>query len=419
MSQKAEILRPMSRTVSDGPGKPLAGPLSGVRVVELGMMIAGPFAGRILADLGAEVIKVEAPGNGDPLRDWKHLHDGTSLWWRVQSRNKRVVTADLRRPEGQALVRALVDKSDVLLENFRPGTLERWGLDPAALRAERPELVIVRVSGFGQTGPYRSRTGLGAVAEAMGGIRYTTGQPEAAPSRTGVSLADEVAALFAVIGALAGLVRRGTSGRGDVVDVALYEAVFALMEGAITEYSYSGEVRERSGGAYPGVAPSNTYPTADGKFVVIGGNSDELFVRLMSVIGRPDLAAVPRYRTNPGRAADAALLDAAIGAWSGGLDLDECLRALEAGGVPGGPIYSMAEIAVDPQYAARDMLLERTLDDGTRVVIPGIVPKLSEAPGWVRHLGPVPLGSDNDAVYGELLGIDERERARLRANGII
>ena len=383
------------------------------------MMIAGPFAGRILADLGAEVIKVEAPGKGDPLRDWKHLHAGTSLWWRVQSRNKRVVTADLRRPEGQALVRALVEKSDVLLENFRPGTLERWGLDPAVLRAARPELVVVRVSGFGQTGPYRGRAGLGAVAEAMGGIRYTTGQPEAPPSRTGVSLADEVAALFAVIGALAGLVRRGGTGRGDIVDIALYEAIFALMEGAITEYTYSGEVRERSGGSYPGVAPSNTYQTADDTFVVIGGNSDELFARLMAVIDRPDLSSVPRFRTNPGRAEDAALLDAAIGAWTSGRDLATCLSALEAAGVPAGPIYSMADIATDPHYAARDMLLERTLDDGTRVIVPGIVPRLSEAPGAVRHLGPVALGSDNDAIYGELLGIDVAERERLRTEGII
>ena len=410
--------------MSSAPGQPpfdapAAGPLAGVRVIELGMMIAGPFAGRILADLGAEVIKVEAPGKGDPLRDWKHLHEGTSLWWRVQSRNKQVVTADLRRPEGQALVRRLVEQSDVLLENFRPGTLERWGLDPAELRAARPGLVVVRVSGYGQTGPYRGRTGLGAVAEAMGGIRYTTGQPEAPPSRTGVSLADEVAALFAVIGALAGLVRRAATGRGDVVDIALYEAVFALMEGAITEYTYSGEVRERSGGSYPGVAPSNTYPTADDKFVVIGGNSDELFVRLMAVIDRPDLAGIARYRTNPGRAADAVRLDEAIAAWTARHDLSACLLALEAAGVPAGPIYSMADIASDPQYAAREMLLERTLDDGTRIVIPGIVPRLNEAPGAVRHLGPVALGSDNDRVYGELLGIDGDERERLRAEGII
>jgi len=395
------------------------GPLAGVRVVELGMMIAGPFAGRILADLGAEVIKVEAPGRGDPLRDWKHLHEGTSLWWRVQSRNKRVVTADLRRPEGQALVRRLIEQSDVLVENFRPGTLERWGLHPDVLRAERPGLVVVRISGFGQSGPYRGRTGLGAVAEAMGGIRYTTGQPEAPPSRTGVSLADEVAALFAVIGALAGLVRRGATGRGDIVDVALYEAVFALMEGAITEYSYSGEVRERSGGSYPGVAPSNTYPTADDKFVVIGGNSDELFVRLMTVIDRADLSENVRYRTNPGRAADAALLDSAIAAWTGGRDLAACLEALEAAGVPAGPIYSMADISGDPQYAARDMLLERTLDDGTRVVIPGIVPRMSEAPGAVGHLGPAALGADNDRIYGGLLGIDVAERERLHAEGVI
>ena len=396
-----------------------AGPLAGIRVVELGMMIAGPFAGRILADLGADVIKVEPPGKGDPLRDWKQLHGGTSLWWRVQSRNKRCVTADLRRPEGQALVRRLIERSDVLLENFRPGTLERWGLDPAELRRSRPELVVVRVSGFGQTGPYRARAGLGAVAEAMGGIRYTTGQPGGAPSRTGVSLADEVAALFAVIGALAGLVRRARSGRGDVADVALYEAVFSLMEAAITEYRYSGEVRERSGGAYPGVAPSNTYPTADGKLVVIGGNSDELFGRLMRVIGREDLAAADRYRTNPGRAADAALIDEAIGVWTGGLSLRDCLAALEAAGVPAGPIYSVADIAADPQYAAREMLLERTLEDGAAIVVPGIVPRMSEAPGRVEWLGPVKLGADNDVIYGELLGIGPDERARLAAAGVI
>src|SRR5205814_2710007 len=250
------------------------GPLAGVRVVELGMMIAGPFAGRLLADLGADVIKGESPRGGDALRDWKHIHGGASLWWRVQSRNKRLITADLQRPEGQRVVRKLIEKSDVLIENFRPGTLERWGLDPVDLRAARPELVVVRISGFGQTGPYRTRTGLGAVAEAMGGIRYTTGQPGGEPSRTGISLADEVASLFAVIGALAGLVRRGRERRGDVVDVALYEGVFALMEAAITEYRYSGEIREPAGGAHPGVAPSNTYRTADGRYAGVVGHSD-------------------------------------------------------------------------------------------------------------------------------------------------
>jgi len=396
-----------------------AGPLAGVRVVELGMMIAGPFASRILADLGAEVIKVESPTGGDPLRDWNHLHGGASLWWRVQSRNKRLVTADLHRPEGQALVRGLIERSDVLIENFRPGTLERWGLDPDALRATRPELIVVRISGFGQTGPYRARTGLGIVAEAMGGIRYLTGQPGGPTSRTGIALADEVAALFAVIGALAGLVRRGREGRGDIVDVALYEAVFALMEAAVTEYRYSGKVREAAGGAYPGVAPSNTYPTADGKHIVIGGNSDALFPRLMRLIGRDDLARSDRYRTNPGRAADAAILDRSIADWPSARPLAECLAALEGAAVPAGPIYSVADIAEDPQYAARGMLLERTLEDGTTIVIPGIVPRMTEAPGSIDHLGQVPLGGDNDAVYGELLGIDETERARLRAEGVI
>ena len=382
-------------------------------------MIAGPFAARLLGDLGADVIKVEPPTGGDPLRDWSHLHDGASLWWRVQSRNKRLVTADLRRPEGQALVRRLIAACDVLIENFRPGTLERWGLDPAALRAERPELVIVRISGFGQTGPYRSRTGLGIVAEAMGGIRYLTGQPGGPTSRTGIALADEVASLFAVIGALAGLVRRDREGRGDVVDVALYEAVFALMEAAVTEYRYSGRVREAAGGAYPGVAPSNSYPTADGKHVVIGGNSDSLFPRLMRLIGRDDLGRDERYRTNPGRAADSALLDEAIGAWTSARPLAECLAGLEQAEVPAGPIYSVADIAADPQYAAREMLVSRTLDDGSEIVVPGIVPRMTEAPGTIGRLGPVALGADNDDVYGTLLGIDESERARLRTEGVI
>src|SRR5256885_4388470 len=289
-----------------------SGPLAGVRIVELGMMIAGPFAGRLLADLGADVIKVESPRGGDALRDWKHIHGGASLWWRVQSRNKRLITADLQRPDGQRLVRMLIEKSDVLIENFRPGTLERWDLDPVDLRAAHPELVVVRISGFGQTGPYRARTGLGAVAEAMGGIRYTTGQPGAEPSRTGISLADEVASLFAVIGALAGLVRRGRERRGDVVDVALYEAVFALMEAAITEYRYSGEIRERAGGACPGVAPSNTYRTADGKYVVIGGKNDAPFFRLMAPIGPRDPPRRERDRPQPGRAPDPPPLESAV-----------------------------------------------------------------------------------------------------------
>jgi formyl-CoA transferase len=396
-----------------------AGPLRGIRVVELGSMIAGPFAGRLLADLGADVIKVESPTGGDPLRDWNHLHGGTSLWWRIQARNKRLVTADLRTPKGQALVRTLIAKSDVLIENFRPGTLERWDLDPVALRTEHPELVVVRISGFGQSGPYKARTGLGIVAEAMGGIRYLTGQPGGPTSRTGVALADQTASLFAVIGALAGLIRRAKDGRGDVVDVALYEAVFALMEAAVTEYRYTGKVREAAGSAYTGVAPTNTYATRDGTQLVIGGNSDVLFPRLMRMIGRDDLATDRRYRTNPGRAGDAAALDRAIDDWTRSHTLAECLAALERAEVPAGPIYSVADIAADPQYQARGMLLERTLEDGTPITIPGIVPRMTEAPGSVDRLGQVPLGADNDEVYGGLLGVDAAERARLRGEGII
>jgi formyl-CoA transferase len=382
------------------------------------MMIAGPFAARILADLGADVIKVESPDGGDPLRDWNHMHGGASLWWRIQSRNKRLITADLRTAKGQELVRRLVAGSDVLIENFRPGTLEKWGLDPVTLRATHPELIVVRISGFGQTGPYRSRTGLGIVAEAMGGIRHLTGQPGGPTSRTGVALADQTASLFAVIGALAALVRRAREGRGDVVDVALYEAIFALMEAAVTEYRHTGMVREAAGSAYTGVAPTNTYPTKDGKDIVIGGNSDALFPRLMHLVGRDDLGADARYRTNPGRAADAPLLDRAIAEWTAGHSLAECLAALEAAGVPAGPIYTVADIAGDPQYAAREMLVERQLEDGTPITVPGIVPRMTEAPGSIDRLGQVPLGADNDDVYGAL-GIDETERAQVRAEGII
>ena len=394
-------------------------PLSGIRVVELGMMVAAPFAGRVLADLGADVIKVEMPGYGDPLREWKDMHRGTSLWWRVQSRNKRLVTADLHLPEGRALVRRLILTADVLLENFRAGTLEKWGLDPEGLRAERPELVIVRISGFGQTGPYRTRTGLGSVAEAMGGVRYVTGHPDQPPSRVGMSLADQVAALFAVIATLAALLRRSRLGRGDVADIALYEAVFALMEAAVTEYAYSGEIRERAGGGFPGVAPSNTYPTADGRFIVIGANSDELFRRLMQAMGRVDLGDNPRYRTNPDRAADSATLDIAIGAWTSTQTLAECLAACERAEVPAGPIYSMADIVRDPQYAARDMLLDCSLEDGTSVVVPGIVPKFLEASGKIRWLGAERVGAHNHEVYSEVLGLAEDEIAALESNGTI
>ncbi|HEX9495965.1 MAG TPA: CaiB/BaiF CoA-transferase family protein, partial [Candidatus Limnocylindria bacterium] len=330
----------------------------------------------------------------------------------------RLVTADLRTPKGQALVRRLIARSDVLIENFRPGTLERWGLDPEDLRTDHPELVVVRISGFGQTGPYRSRTGLGIVAEAMGGIRYLTGHPGGPTSRTGIALADETASLFAVIGTLAGLVRRSREGRGDVVDVALYEAVFALMEAAVTEYKHTGKIREAAGSAYTGVAPTNTYRTADGKDVVIGGNSDVLFPRLMRLIGREDLAANERYRTNPGRASDTDVLDRAVGEWTASRTLADCLAALERAEVPAGSIYTVADIATDPQYASRDMLLERRLEDGTPITVPGVIPRMSEAPGGVDRLGQVALGADNDEVYGDL-GVDEDERARLHAEGVI
>jgi formyl-CoA transferase len=380
------------------------GPLAGLRVLELGQLIAGPFAARTLADFGADVIKVEPPGEpgkgGDPLRQWRLLKDGTSVWWQVQSRNKRSVALDLKDAEDVAIVRALALQADVLVENFRPGALEGFGLDPQQLMAGNPRLIVLRISGYGQTGPDRDKPGFGVVAEAMGGLRHLTAEPGRTPVRVGVSIGDTLAALHGVIGVLMALQERQRSGRGQLIDVALYEAVFNCMESLLPEYSAFGVVREPAGSALPGIAPSNAYRCADGH-VLVAGNGDSIFKRLMQAIGRSDLAADPQLAGNTGRVARVAEIDAAIGDWTAPRTVAEVLDVLDAARVPGGRIYTVADIAADPHYRARGMLQEVTLEDGSRLTVPGIVPKLSRTPGGHRRNAPK-LGQDTVEVLAEL-----------------
>jgi len=387
-------------------------PLAGLKVLELGQLIAGPFAGKFFADFGAEVIKIEPPG-GDPLRKWRKLHRGTSLWWYVQNRNKKSVTADLRLPEGQEVVRRIARTADVVIENFRPGTLEKWDLGYEWLAAGNPGLVMLRLSGFGQSGPYRDQTGFGAVAESMGGLRYVTGFPDRPPVRPNLSIGDALASLHGVIGALMALHHRGANGgKGQVVDVALYEAVFNMMEGALPEYDLFGEVRERTGTNLTGIVPSNTYLTRDAQHIVIGANADSIFKRLMLMIGRGDLAEDPALADNAGRAKRADELDAAIGEWTGKRNAEEVLAALAAAQVPNGKIYSMADIAADAHYIARGMIREVKLGDGTALKVPGVVPKLSATPGDIDWVGPE-LGEHTEAVLAAH-GYGRAEIAALR-----
>lgn len=393
-------------------------PLQGIRVLEIGTLIAAPFAARLLGEFGAEVIKIEALGQGDPLRKWRKLHDGTSLWWYLQSRNKKSLALDLKAAEGLAIVKRLLADTDVLIENLRPGALEKLGLGWDVLHALNPRLTLVRISGYGQSGPYRDRPGFGAIGEAMGGIRYTTGEQGSAPARAGVSLGDSLASLHAVMGALLSLFNvRANGGVGQVVDVSLVESVFNLMESLVPEYDLLGHVRERSGGALPGIAPSNTYRTADGAFVVIAGNSDPIFRRLMQAIGRADLGEAEAFAHNDGRAAQSAQLDDAIEAWTRRHPIDQVLATLEAAEVPAGRIYSVADIVNDPHYQARDMLLDSQLPDGTPVRMPGIVPKLSDTPGRVDWQGPA-LGEHTDALLVGL-GLSPDEIIGLRAKGVV
>ncbi|MBW1246280.1 CaiB/BaiF CoA transferase family protein [Pseudomonas tolaasii] len=396
----------------------MTAPLSGIKVIEIGTLIAAPFAARLMAEFGAEVIKIEAMGQGDPLRKWRKLHEGTSLWWYLQSRNKKSLALDLKSPEGLGLIKQLLGDADVLIENLRPGGLEKLGLGWDVLHAINPKLTLVRISGYGQTGPYRDRPGFGAIGEAMGGIRYTTGNPDSPPARVGVSLGDSLASLHGVIGALMSLLRVKTGqGDGQIVDVSLAESVFNLMESLVPEYDMLGHVRERSGGALPGIAPSNTYLTADGAYVVIAGNSDPIYKRLMHTIGRADLADAPEFAHNDGRAAKSGLLDAAITHWTSSLPIDAVLSALEAAEVPAGRIYSVADIVGDPHYQARDMLLNAELPGGVSVKMPGIVPKLSETPGEVNWQGPT-LGQHTDDILGSL-GLTVADIQRLKTSGVV
>ncbi|MDY7064957.1 Succinyl-CoA--L-malate CoA-transferase beta subunit [Pseudomonas extremaustralis] len=396
----------------------MTAPLSGIKVIEIGTLIAAPFAARIMAEFGAEVIKIEAMGQGDPLRKWRKLHEGTSLWWYLQSRNKKSLALDLKSAEGLDLIKQLLGDADVLIENLRPGGLEKLGLGWDVLHALNPKLTLVRISGYGQTGPYRDRPGFGAIGEAMGGIRYTTGNPDSPPARVGVSLGDSLASLHGVIGALMSLLRVKTGqGDGQIVDVSLAESVFNLMESLVPEYDMLGHVRERSGGALPGIAPSNTYLTADGAYVVIAGNSDPIYKRLMTTIGRADLAEAPEFAHNDGRARQSGLLDAAITHWTSSLPIDQVLTALEVAEVPAGRIYSVADIVSDPHYQARDMLLTAELPGGVSVKMPGIVPKLSETPGAVNWQGPT-LGQHTDDILGNL-GLTVTDIQRLKASGVV
>jgi formyl-CoA transferase len=398
-------------------------PLAGLKVLELGQLIAGPFAGKVLAEFGAEVIKIEPPASGkdpggDPLRQWRLLHDGTSLWWYVQARNKKSVTANLRMVEGQEIARRLSRDADVVIENFRPGTLEKWGLGYDVLAADNPGLILLRLSGFGQTGPYRDQPGFGAVGESMGGMRHVTGFPERPPVRMNISIGDALAALHGVVGVLMALHHRDTrGGKGQVVDVALYEAVFNMMESLIPDYDLHGEIRGRIGTGLSNIVPSNTYTTRDGHSVVIAGNGDSIYKRLMHAIGRDDLGQDPELASNVGRVRRTAAIDGAIGEWAAAHDLDDILRALKAADVPHGKIYTAADIVNDPQYLAREMIRQVKLADGTPLKLPGIVPKLSDTPGGMDWVGPA-LGEHTDAVL-LAAGYDSDDIARLRAIGAI
>jgi succinyl-CoA--D-citramalate CoA-transferase len=398
------------------------GPLAGVRVLELGGLIAGPFCGHLLADYGAEVIKVELPGEGDLMRQWGGLYKGMGLYWPILARNKQAITLDLRQPAGQALFRQLTAHADVVIENFRPGTLERWGLGYDALAEANPGLILVRVTGYGQTGPYRDKAGFGAIGEAMGGLRYLTGEPGRPPVRVGVSLGDALAATMGCVGTLLALYardgRRG-SGHGQVVDVAIYEAVWAYMESILPEWTKLGTVRERTGSTLPGVAPSNVYPSREGEWVLIAANADAVFRRLAEAVGHPEWATDARFATHHARGAHQALLDSLIAEWTSQQAATEILARMDAGGVPAGRIYTARDIAQDPHYAARGMIVEQRQPELAEAVpMQGVVPKLSATPGTLHSPAPG-LGEHNAAVYGGLLGLGPAELEKLRADGVI
>lgn len=394
-----------------------SGPLAGLRVLEMGALIAGPFCAKLLGELGAEVVKIEPPGQGDPLRKWRYMKDGVSVWWHVQSRNKRSVAVDLRRPEGQAIARELAARADILVENFRPGTLEGWGLDYPVLARANPGLVMVRISGYGQTGPYASRPGFGVIGEAMGGLRHVTGTPDRPPSRVGVSIGDTLSALYGVIGALAALEHRRRSSEGQVIDVALYESVFSVMESLLPEFDAFGAVRERTGSILPGIAPTSAYRCADGSYVLIAGNGDSIFRRLCGAMGRDDLASDPSLAHNDGRGAKQAWLDAEIEAWTSARSPEAVLAAMAAAEVPASRIYSIRDIVSDPQYAAREMIREVRTHGGSMLKVPGVVPKFSKTPGGFTRGGPR-LGEHTREVLRDLGYGDDAIEALRQAGAI-
>ena len=391
-------------------------PLANLKVIEMGQLIAGPFAEKTLGDFGADVIKIEAPIVGDALRKWRLLKDGTSVWWQVQSRNKRSLSLDLKLVEAQEIVRSLVKEADILIENFRPGTLESWGLDPQDLLQINPKLIVLRISGYGQTGPYRDKPGFGVVAEAMGGLRHLTAEPGRTPVRVGISIGDTLAALHGVIGILLALQERHTSGKGQVIDIALYEAVFNCMESLLPEYSAFGEVREAAGSALPGIAPSNAYQCQDGRYVLIAGNGDSIFKRLMQVIGREDLAKDAELGSNDGRVKRVSELDQAIGIWASQMTAEQVLEALDQASVPAGKIFTVEDIARDPHYHARGIIETIKMKDGSALQVPGIVPKLSRTPGSIKSLAPE-VGEQTDQILSEI-GLTSQQIAALKEKGV-
>lgn len=396
-----------------------SGPLSDLRVVEMGQLLAGPFCGQLLADFGAEVIKLEPPGKGDPMRQWgREKPHGKSLWWPVVARNKKSVTCNLRTEEGQALARNIIGKSDIVVENFRPGTLERWGLGYEELRTLDPRLIMARVTGYGQDGPYSPRAGFGSIGEAMGGIRYVTGNPDQPPSRAGISLGDSLAAVFATIGVLTAVHHRERTGRGQLVDSAIYEAVLAMMESLLPEYEIGGYQRERTGSVLPNIAPSNVYPTKGGEMILVAANQDSVYARLVTAMGRADLVSDPRYIDHASRGVNMDELDAVIGSWTADRGTDEVLDILHEAGVPAGRIYTARDMFDDPHFAARDAIVRLAHPDFGEIPMAGVVPKLSDSPGAVRHAGPE-LGEHNSDIYGSLLGLTDAEQAALVDRGTI
>jgi len=391
-------------------------PLAGLKVIEMGQLIAGPFAAKTLGDFGADIVKIEPPKVGDALRKWRLLKDGTSVWWQVQSRNKRSLSLDLRQAEAQEIVRKLATEADILIENFRPGTLEGWGLDPEKLIELNPKLIILRISGYGQTGPYRDKPGFGVVAEAMGGLRHLTAEPGRVPVRVGISIGDTLASLHGVIGILMALQERHRSGKGQIIDIALYEAVFNCMESLLPEYCAFGEVRQAAGSALPGIAPSNAYLCSDGGYVLVAGNGDSIFKRLMKLIGRDDLGGDPQLENNEGRVKRVVELDKAIGDWAKTVSTDKALELLDSAAVPAGRIYTVADIANDPHYRARENIQSIQMQDGTSLEVPGVFPKLSRTPGSIKTLAPK-IGQNTDEILKEI-GLNESQIAILKERGV-